>query len=156
RVAGDFLAERAGQRFARVGDAALAVRELLDRFRFARRFFHQLFRVLAAVPAVAGVLRVGDLAQVDVAGVAEEAVVLEGVVCDFVAEVVVVADVLAFDYLFHAALAVRDWWRSLGVGIRDEQDPPRAVVVDLVFVDDVVVAAGYHDAAADRPGFRGP
>ena len=94
------------------------------------------------MPAVAGVLEVRDLGQVDVALVAEEAVVRQGVVGDLVAPVVVVADVFAFEFDFDAALAVGDRRWFFGRGIGDEQDAPRAVVVDVVAADRVVAATG--------------
>ena len=126
------------------------MRRGLDQFRFARRFFAELTRVFAAVPAVAGVLRVGELGQVDVAGIAEEAVVGQRVVRDFVAEVVVVADVFVD---FDAAQAVVFFevfgWFFFDGRVGHQQDSPSTVVVDRVVVDDVVAVACQHHAAAD-------
>src|SRR5206468_200973 len=124
----------------------------LDQFRFTRDAAEG---VDVPVPAVAGVLEVGDLGQVDIALVAEEAVVRQRVVHDFAAPVVVVADVFAFEFRFDAALAVGDRRWFFGGRIWNQQDSPGAVVVDLVFADRVVAPSGDHDAAADRAGFSG-
>src|SRR6476660_2357810 len=63
RVARDLRAERARQRFAAIRDPAFAVRRALDELRFAR---HRAGRVDVAVPAVAGVVEVRQLGEVDV------------------------------------------------------------------------------------------
>src|SRR5438128_5515782 len=152
RVARYLRPQRARQRFTRVGDPAFAMRRELDEFRFARRFFAQLFGVRVAVPAVAGVLRVGELGQVDVARVAEEAVVFERVVGDFVAQVVVVAEFFVDFRATEAVVFLKARGRGFFNGrVGDQQDSPGAVVVDRVPADDVVVVAGEHHTAPDRP-----
>src|SRR5438128_8215875 len=152
RVARYLRPQRARQRFTRVGDPAFAMRRELDEFRFARRFFAQLFGVRVAVPAVAGVLRVGELGQVDVARVAEEAVVFERVVGDFVAQVVVVAEFFVDFRATEAVVFLKARGRGFFNGrVGEQQDSPGAVVVDRVPADDVVVVAGEHHTAPDRP-----
>src|SRR5205807_5914617 len=74
---------------------------------------------------------------------------------NFVAEVVVVADRFAFYFGFRAAEAVVFFEARrrffFDGGIRDEQDSPRAVFVDPVAGDDVVVIARQHHTAPHRP-----